>query len=144
MPKRLGTLFTIVGLLVTLVSLASDSDLLVPSPKPRAKFSEWHFTRIAYNALGGGFGRERWLTDYPEAEEHLIQGVRRLSRIDTDPEGVQISLLDDQLFDFPWLYAVEVGGWYLNDQEAARLRDYLLRGGFLMVDDFHGSYEWEG
>ena len=45
-------------------------------------------------------------------------------------------------FDFPWIYAVEVGYWHLNELEAARMRDYLLRGGFLMVDDFHGPPEW--
>ena len=50
--------------------------------------------------------------------------------------------LDDELFDYPFLYAVEVGRWDL-DEEAARLREYLLRGGFLMVDDFHGSVQWE-
>lgn len=44
--------------------------------------------------------------------------------------------------DYPWLYAVEVGQWHLDDVEAARLREYLLRGGFLMVDDFWGTYEW--
>ncbi|MEJ0040467.1 MAG: DUF4159 domain-containing protein [Gammaproteobacteria bacterium] len=48
------------------------------------------------------------------------------------------------LFDHPFLYAVEVGGWFLSDEEAARLREYLDRGGFLMVDDFHGSVQWEG
>src|SRR6478735_4514745 len=57
---------------------------------------------------------------------------------------LQIQPLDDELLDYPFLYAVEVGRWYLNDEEAAKLRDYLLRGGFLMVDDFHGSLQWEG
>ena len=51
---------------------------------------------------------------------------------------------DDNLFDYPWLYAVEVGYWYLDEADAAHLREYLLRGGFLMVDDFHGSVEWQG
>ena len=55
-----------------------------------------------------------------------------------------VNLRDDALFDYPWLYAVEVGDWYLDDYEAARLREYLLRGGFLMVDDFHGSRGWYG
>ena len=50
--------------------------------------------------------------------------------------------VDDRLYDHPWLYAVEVGYWYLDDAETERLRDYLLRGGFLVVDDFHGTLEW--
>ena len=56
--------------------------------------------------------------------------------------GVLIELSNDALFDYPWLYAVEVGNWFLSDLEASRLREYLLRGGFLMVDDFHGPNEW--
>jgi hypothetical protein len=108
-------------------------------------FSEFRFVRLAYSDMSGGFGgRERWLTDWPEAEQHLMDGVRRLSRINADPEGIQLTIMDERLFDYPWVYAVEVGGWLLTETEAARLRDYLLRGGFLMVDDFHGSYEWEG
>lgn len=106
--------------------------------------SEFTFTRLAYQSRGGtGFGRRgRWLTDWPEAEQHLIQGVQRLTRLDVAGEGHALSLSSEELYDHPWLYAVEVGYWYLDDAEAARLRDYLLRGGFLMVDDFHGSREW--
>jgi hypothetical protein len=47
------------------------------------------------------------------------------------------------MYEWPWLYAVEVGRWELSDEQAKRLRDYLDHGGFLMVDDFHGTYEWE-
>src|SRR5512139_2333228 len=117
---------------------------------------EFRLARLAYNdnfALGFGGGRMRggsWTTDAPEAEYHLTQGIRRLTRINTiDPERVgdgvvlPVRPLDEDLFDYPFLYAVEVGRWYLDDAEAARLRDYLLRGGFLMVDDFHGSVQWE-
>ena len=56
--------------------------------------------------------------------------------------GRIIQLTDDRVFDYPWLYAVEVGQWYLSDSEAARMREYLDRGGFLIVDDFWGPYEW--
>jgi hypothetical protein len=45
-------------------------------------------------------------------------------------------------YDWPWLYAVEVGHWDLSETQAKGLREYLLRGGFLMVDDFHGGLEW--
>ena len=54
-----------------------------------------------------------------------------------------IELTDDRLFDFPWLYAVEVGAMHLSAAEALNLREYLLRGGFLMVDDFHGPFQWD-
>jgi hypothetical protein len=117
---------------------------------------EFRLARLAYNDnFAQGFGGFRgrggsWTTDAPEAEYHLTQGIRRLTRINTiDPEraGGDVVLpvrpLDEDLFDYPFLYAVEVGRWYLDDAEAARLREYLLRGGFLMVDDFHGSVQWE-
>ncbi len=109
--------------------------------------AEFHFTRLAYGDGGGGGGwgrRGGWATDYPEAEYHFMKGVRRLTSIDASPGGKIFRPLDDELFDYPWLYAVEVGRWYLDEQEAAHLREYLLRGGFLMVDDFHGTYQWAG
>lgn len=117
---------------------------------------EFHLARLAYNssaAMGGfgGFGRfaESWTTDAPEAEMHLTQGIRRLTRINTlDParEDVvrPVQPIDPAIFEEPFIYGVEVGRWYLDDKEAAQLREYLLRGGFLMVDDFHGSLQWEG
>ena len=63
--------------------------------------------------------------------------------MDIGDEARLIQVNDDMLFDYPWLYAVEVGHWYLDDVEAGRLREYLLRGGFLMTDDFHGTQEWQ-
>jgi hypothetical protein len=105
--------------------------------------AEFQFVRLAYTGSGMQYSRrDRWLTDWPDAERYLIGGVKRLTRIATAEEGTYLKIMDDRLFDYPWLYAVEVGGWTVSDEEAARLRDYLLRGGFLMVDDFHGSMEW--
>lgn len=131
------------------VALASDSSGLIQpvdltAPGIARVRDEFTFVRLQYNDAGGSFRRGgTWLTDFPEAEYHLSNGVRRLTRVKTADEGVQLDILDDSLFEYPWVYAVEVGNWYLSDREAARLRDYLMRGGFLMVDDFHGSYEWE-
>ena len=102
---------------------------------------EWTFTRLAYDGTGCR-GRGGWATDYPGAEYHFSQAVERLTRIDVYPDGHVISPDSDDLFNYPWLYAVEVGSWSFSDSQAARMREYLLRGGFLMVDDFHGEYEW--
>lgn len=116
-----------------------------PETSAPAEHAEFHFVRLAYTSSGLYFQRrERWLTDWPDAERYLLGGLRRLTRINVANDGIYLSVMDDRLFDYPWLYAVEVGGWELNEIEAARLRDYLLRGGFLMVDDFHGSREWAG
>lgn len=107
---------------------------------------EFYFARLAYPGAAGmsaGWGRGAWTTDYPEAETHLLNGLNRLTRIDTDTQAQTIvDLDDDELMKYPWLYAVEVGRWHLDERRAARLREYLLRGGFLMVDDFWGATQW--
>lgn len=113
------------------------------APRPTMQ-AEFQFIRLAYSGTMLFGGRERWLTDWPDAEQHLIQGVQRLTRIDTAADGASLSIMDEGLYDHLWLYAVEVGSWTLSEEEAARLRDYLLRGGFLVVDDFHGTHEWAG
>jgi hypothetical protein len=105
---------------------------------------EFQFVRLAYNGnryAQSGRG-QAWRTDWPDAEHHFLKGVNRLTAVDAADDGLIMIPLDADIYDYPWIYAVEVGYWFLNDQEAARLRDYLLRGGFLMVDDFHGSFEW--
>ncbi len=147
---------SIAAIVCTGVILASGAPLVVAqelAPETAQSTAEFHFARLIYRDVGGGYSyggrRPRWTIDFPHAEFHFMQGLTRLTRIDgakvsryDGAGGRQVSLSDDAMFDYPWLYAVEVGGWYLDDREAARLREYLLRGGFLMVDDFHGSREW--
>ena len=67
-----------------------------------------------------------------------------MTRVETG-EPLHMSLTDDRLFDNPWIYATQTGWWGLSNAEIARLREYLLRGGFIMVDDFWGpdSEQWE-
>jgi Domain of unknown function (DUF4159) len=129
-------------LIFAAATLRADSDEMASvSVPPPEDGREFHFVRLAYP--DSGFGRRQaWTTDMPEAEQHLIGGLRRLSRIDVSDDNRSITIRDDKLFDYPLLYAVEVGHWSLDDVEAARLRDYLLRGGTLVVDDFHGTAEW--
>ena len=105
---------------------------------------EFHFARFVYAGSGGqDWGRRGgWATDYPEADYHFMQGIGRLTNIDSANGSRLVRPLDDELFEYPWLYAVEVGRWHLDEVDAARLREYLLRGGFLVVDDFHGTYQW--
>jgi len=106
--------------------------------------NEFEFARLVYDDAGTCiWGWDPcWTVDWPDAEYFFHKGVSRLSRVDMGSEGVVIDLARDALFDYPFLYAVEVGFWRLSDFDAGRLREYLLRGGFLMVDDFHGSDQW--
>jgi hypothetical protein len=112
----------------------------VPDQPLVGERKEWTFARLAYDGAGG---YSRWAVDYPRAEYHFSQAVERLTRIDVYADGHIVSPNSDDLFDYPWLYAVEVGSWTFSDSQAARMREYLLRGGFLMVDDFHGEDEWQ-
>ena len=71
------------------------------------------------------------------------RGHPALTRIQTRSAEQPINLdEDDDVFNYPWLYAVEVGHWELTDSQIAKFREFLLRGGFFMCDDFHGTEEW--
>src|SRR5690242_5001475 len=107
------------------------------------KGGEFQFVRVEYTDLpqfhrGWGYawrgatGDGWWMVDWPDSDDHFSLGVQRLSRIDVgEPEHFRLT--DARLFDHPWLYATQTGWWGLNDAEIARLREYLLRGGFLVV-----------
>jgi hypothetical protein len=104
--------------------------------------TEWTRARLKYpDIFRLRYGRDLyWTMDYPRSDRHLLEGVRRLTRINTRSVE-QVVELDgtDDIYNWPTLYSVEVGHWNLPDDQAAQLRDFLLRGGFLMVDDFHGT-----
>src|SRR5664279_2320305 len=123
---------------------------------PPAEFpasAEFHFIRTEYtdlpefhrrfgfasrNATGDGW----WMVDWPDADDHFTLGIGRLTRIDVGAPR-HLRLTEDRLFDHPWIYATQTGWWGLSDTETARLREYLLRGGYLVVDDFWGDEQWE-
>lgn len=119
----------------------AESDI----PTDYLEKTEW--TRLMYRDAQGGCDRRRngsWTMDYPRSDRHLLQGVRRLTRINTRSVEQPVAMDgSDDPYDWPFLYAVEVGHWSLNDQEAKQIRDFIDRGGFLMVDDFHADCEWE-
>ena len=140
--RRFARSKSLLGLMALLLALAAAGDDL--NGAPDWPTNEFHFTRMYYNGNGydRGWGGGSWTTDFPEAEYHFTMGVSRLTRVDIGEQSRMLQLTDDTIFNYPWLYAVEVGRWYLDDVEAGRLREYLLRGGFLMTDDFHGSRQW--
>jgi hypothetical protein len=116
--------------------------------------TEWAFGRLMFppGPLDGyrgrfdgdwRFGLSLWTQDYPRADRHFSQAVRRLSRVHVRSVEQPVSLEDgDDVYNWPWIYAVQVGEWGLTNAQAKVLRDYLLRGGFFMADDFHGIDEW--
>ena len=118
-----------------------------PIPPDANEKTEFVYARLRYPSAGRGRGFRgfggAWTTDYPKNDRQFLQGVRRLTRIHARSMEHVVDLETDDIFNYPWVYAVEVGQWYLPDDQVKKLREYLLRGGFLMVDDFHGTYEWE-
>ncbi len=130
------------------------SDFALP-PDYREK-SEFMFARLMYPDGRGGFGgfgrfgdwREgytSWTNDYPRADRHLLVALRRLSRLQARSVEQPVNLDDgDDVYNWPFLYAVRAGNWRLTDQQAVKLRDYIERGGFLVCDDIWGEGEWDG
>jgi hypothetical protein len=120
-----------------------------PAPTRDADF---HFIRMEYTDLpefhrGWGYasrdgrGSGWWVVDWPAADNHFTLGIERLTRIDIgDPRHFRLT--DNRIFDYPWIYATQAGWWDLSDAEINRLREYLLRGGFLVVDDIWGPEAW--
>jgi hypothetical protein len=96
----------------------------------------FYFTRGIYS------GGRSWATDAPQADRWIASVVRRLTLIDIAQSENYVALDDPDLGRFPFLYILEVGGMRLRESEAEGLRNYILKGGFVMVDDFWGTGQW--
>jgi hypothetical protein len=112
--------------------------------------NEYSWSRLRYSMDSGssrGFGRfASWSRDYPKADRQFLIALKRLTRINARPVEQVVDLDSDgpsAIENFPWVYAVQVQTWTFTEPEAKRLREYLLKGGFIMVDDFHGATDWE-
>ena len=113
------------------------------------------FCRVQYSSSGRGGrwggrrGRGGWATDYPESDINFSLRLSQLTTLDVarTADGRQahtiVRLDDPALFQYPFIYMLEVGGLSLSPAERQGLRSYLLRGGFLLVDDFWGDTAWE-
>ena len=111
-------------------------------------FGEFTFARIVYDSphspYNYGFGGA-WRVDFPEADENFTTGIHEWagSNLRLSSYPVHLRATDQRLYDYPIAYIVEPGHMELSDDEAASLREYLMRGGFLFLDDFHGEVEWQ-
>jgi len=127
----------------------------IPLPSDWSEKTEWAFARLMYPPyryaryggyrFGGGQwtqGFSIWTQDYPRADRHFVQALRRLTRLHVRSVEQPVNLDEGDVYDWPWLYAVQTGSWQLTDAQAKGLREYLLRGGFFMCDDFWGEDGW--
>lgn len=109
---------------------------------------EFNFVRVQFDSYygGRGMGYGPWSIDFPDADMNFLRGVSRLTNIRVMSDPIVLRLDDEQIFDYPFLYMLEVGqggGIALSPGETRNLREYLLRGGFLLIDDFWGQREWD-
>ena len=106
---------------------------------PYARFARYRFGRLDWRE-----GGTSWTQDYPRADRHFAQALHRLTRVHARSVEQPVNPDDtDDVFDWPWLCAGEMGDWKLTEPQAKTLREYLLRGGFLLLDDFWGDEEWD-
>src|SRR5215510_133520 len=151
---------TLVSVALALIAAAGLIAMFALADTPSDDNAEFFFTRLAYSENGSrGWGRFvsknfrcpefgggnffpqqglGWSMDSPGADCKFMGGVHRLTGLNVYPNPNMIGILDDSLFKYPYAYIVEPGGMDLTAQEAARLREYLLRGGFIHADDFWG------
>ena len=108
---------------------------------------EFNFVRVQFDTYyGQGFGFGTWSIDFPDADMNFLRGVSRLTNIRVMSEPIVLRIDDEEIFDYPFLYMLEVGqagGLTLGPSETENLREYLLRGGFLLIDDFWGQRQWD-
>jgi uncharacterized protein DUF4159 len=138
------------GLILCLLTGIAGTQFAVRVRDTRAESpeAEFHIARVKYRTFGGagshGIIQPWWAIDYPFAEEHFLPALRRLTNVSVDDDEKHLELTDDRIFQYPFLFLQQPGqgNWRPTSEEAARLREHLLRGGFLLVDDLHGQYDW--
>ncbi len=124
-----------------------ESEMQNPAEDPPDAWekTEFAFARLRYRSDRRGWrGGGRWGIDANKSDRQFIQGLRRLTRIHARSVEQIVDIDSDDIFDWPWIYAVGAGDWTLTEAHARRLRQYFERGGSLMVDDFHNEREWAG
>jgi hypothetical protein len=110
--------------------------------QPKHDTNQIVFARLIYNGRIPGYYKN-WYTDYPKADRQLIMGLKRLTNLNIADYERAIAINDPDLFRYPFVYTSEPEQMVLSDQDAAIMREYLERGGFWILDDFWGSFEWQ-
>jgi hypothetical protein len=141
----IATLLAASTIFLTLVAAATPPQFqgrrfgrFIPSVASPIKYDgRFVIVRLFYPQYPG------WSYDYPDMEQNLTLILKDITAIRPHPDGSNIYKMDDPaLLQFPIAYLSEPGYWYPSDSEAAGLRTYLAKGGFLIVDDFHFDNEW--
>jgi hypothetical protein len=147
MPRRVGTIVPLL-LLCGVFAVARDSEEFYGNysdvrrlPPQTMQHNDFTFVRLMYNGRIPHYIKN-WYTDYPTGDENLVRILRRISGIDVAQETRVIPVHDPDLFKYPMIYSGEAGQMVFDESDAQTLREYLTRGGFWMIDDFWGTFEW--
>jgi len=128
-------------LLVLAVFVVVSASMAI-SDVPLKTGSEFTFARVQFNMDRGWVFQTReqpWHHDYPFSEDLYLTMVQELTDIHTTRESFEIVQLDSpEIFKYPWIYVSEPGFFALTDKEITNFRQYLMRGGFVICDDFRG------
>jgi hypothetical protein len=146
---RLRWASALAAVLTLVPVLPPSADAQLPTaPDDRYAGLQWRFVRIRYHFITEGtheqqdFYGEPWYIDAPAAEQNLSRRVKTATAIQVE-DPIVMTLDDPRLFQHPWIYFVEPGNLQLTDSDVKTLREFLLRGGTALFDDFHGPAEWE-
>jgi hypothetical protein len=115
----------------------------VDDPPDALEKTEFAFGRLRYRSRLDGRAYSRWAIDCNKSDRQFLMGLRRLTRIHARSVEEIVDIESDDIYTWPWMFGVSIGDWDLTASHAQRLRQYFLRGGFMMVDDFHGEREWD-
>ena len=126
----------------TIQLLAIFVMMFVPTALPNSEGDADSFTFVRLRYGGQLTRRSSWRVDWPASDRNFIWQLRKQTNIDAAPREKIIKVGSAELFRYPFAYMLEVGSLRLSRAEAENLREYLLRGGFIFIDDFHGEREW--
>ena len=118
-------------------------------PKADSFGHGFNFCRAIYTSTRAEAGGQGWGTDYPDADLNFSIRLSELTRARVSmenggrPDYLTVRLTDDSLFQCPYIHMEDVGTVTFSESEVEALREYFLKGGFMWVDDFWGSYAWE-
>ena len=125
------------------------TDLSIGPSSEQLDGLDWTFVRIRYSSeeemlrvFRATYWTDPWAVDSPAAEQNLSRRLGGVTSIHVN-DPITLTLSDEHLWEYPWIYFVEPGNLRLTAEEVEIVREFLLRGGTATFDDFHGPVEWD-
>jgi hypothetical protein len=146
---RRAAVALLLGLFTLMPALQPRVDAQLPGGAADDRFAglQWRFVRMKYHhkfesgRIQQDFYGEPWGIDAPAAEQNLSRRIKTATAIQVE-DAILLTIDDKRLFEYPWIYFVEPSSMRLQPNEIPILKEYFARGGFAMMDDFHGPAEW--